>query len=178
MLPVEPSGPTFVARLIAQFRAAAVNDVLVVGRSTDTELRDAVDAAAARYIVNVDADRGQLSSLIAALDAIDASAVRGVIVVPVDIPLIGAATIATVRDAFIHGTSPVARATFQGRHGHPVVFGSAVFEELRRADPNTGAKMVVHAHATDILDVEVDDPAVLKDVDTVADYRELFGREP
>jgi molybdenum cofactor cytidylyltransferase len=178
LLPIEPSGPTFVSRLITQFRAANVHDVLVVGRPTDTRLREVVNAAGARYIVNADADRGQLSSLVAALDGIDARAVRGVIVVPVDIPLIEAATIAEVRDAFIRGTSPVARATYQGRHGHPVVFGSAVFEELRCADPNTGAKMVVHAHASDILNVEVNDPAVLRDVDTLADYRELFGRDP
>lgn len=178
LLPVEPAGPTFAARLISRFRAAAVEEVLVVGRPNDAPLRDVVEAAAARFIVNADADRGQLSSLVAALDAIDARAVRGVIVMPVDIPLIEAATIATIRDAFLHGACPIARATHHGRHGHPVIFGSAVFQELRRADPNTGAKKVVHAHAREVLDVEVDDPAVLRDVDTVQDYRELFGRDP
>ena len=72
----------------------------------------------------------------------------------------------------------MARVTHRGRHGHPVVFGSAVFEELRRADLNSGAKAVVHAHALDILNVEVDDSGVLRDVDTPRDYRELFGRDP
>jgi molybdenum cofactor cytidylyltransferase len=178
LLPVDQGGPPFVSRLVNLFRTAGVSEVLVVGRDNDAALREVVHGVSARFVVNADADRGQLSSLVAALDAIDALSVQGVIVMPVDIPLIQAATIASVRDAFLRGTSPIARATYQGRHGHPVVFGSAVFEELRRADPNAGAKTVVHAHADEILNVEVEDSAVLQDVDTPRDYRELFGRDP
>jgi molybdenum cofactor cytidylyltransferase len=178
LLPVDQGGPPFVSRLVNLFRTAGVSEVLVVGRDNDAALREVVHGVSARFVVNADADRGQLSSLVAALDVIDARSVQGVIVMPVDIPLIQAATIASVRDAFLRGTSPIARATYQGRHGHPVVFGSAVFEELRRADPNAGAKTVVHAHADEILNVEVEDRAVLQDVDTPRDYRELFGRDP
>jgi molybdenum cofactor cytidylyltransferase len=177
LLPVEPGGPTFVARLIGVFHEAGIDEVLVVGRPADTPLRDAVTAAAGRFIVNADADRGQLSSLLVALDAIDA-AVQGVIVMPVDIPLIRASTIAAVRSAFVRSSSPIARARHDGRHGHPVIFGSAVFDELRRADPNSGAKAVVHAHHAEVINVDVDDAAVLRDVDTPRDYRELFGRDP
>jgi molybdenum cofactor cytidylyltransferase len=178
LLPVEPGGPPFVVRLINVFQAAGIGDVLVVGRPDDAPLREVVTTARARFIVNADADRGQLSSLLAALDVIDGRTVRGVIVMPVDIPLIQASTIAAVRDAFVRGTLPIARAAHGGRHGHPVIFGSALFDELRRADLNAGAKAVVHAHASEILNVDVDDPAVLRDVDTPADYRELFGRDP
>jgi molybdenum cofactor cytidylyltransferase len=178
LLPVEPSGPTFVARLIAVFRAASVEDVVVVGREGDVRLEAASLAAGARFLANVDPDRGQLSSLVTAIDALDRPDVRGVIVMPVDIPMIEPGTIATVRDRFVAGRSPIARATFRGRHGHPVVFGSAVFDELRRADPAAGAKAVVHAHAAEVLNVEVNDAAVLRDVDTLPEYRELFGRDP
>jgi molybdenum cofactor cytidylyltransferase len=178
LLPVDEGGLPFVSRLVNLFRTAGVSEILVVGRDNDAALRQMVLAVSARFVVNADADRGQLSSLVAALDAIETRSVRGLIVMPVDIPLIQSATIASVRDAFLRGTFPIARATHQGRHGHPVIFGSAVFEELRHADPNAGAKAVVHAHAHEILNVEVDDAAVLRDVDTPRDYRELFGRDP
>jgi molybdenum cofactor cytidylyltransferase len=55
-----------------------------------------------------------------------------------------------------------------------VVFGRAVFDALRRADPATGAKAVVRAHP--VLDVEVDDPGVLLDIDTPEDYQALRNR--
>jgi CTP:molybdopterin cytidylyltransferase MocA len=178
LLPADSSGITFIARLVESFRAAGVREVLVVGRPEDLQLREAVHAAAAQFVVNADADRGQLSSLIAGINAADSPDVDAVVAMPVDIPLVRPDTIATVLAAFARGPAIVARATHQGRHGHPVIFGRGVFDELRRADPNTGAKAVVHAHASDVLDVEVDDPAVLRDIDTVRDYRELFGRDP
>jgi CTP:molybdopterin cytidylyltransferase MocA len=178
LLPVDPTGLTFIARLITAFRDAGVHDVLVVGRPEDLPLREAVNAAAARFVPNADADRGQLSSVVVGIDAADSPRVDAVVVMPVDIPLVRAETIAAVLAAFIRARAPIARASHHGRHGHPVVFGRSVFDELRRADPNTGAKAVVHAHAREVLDVEVEDAAVLKDVDTVGDYQELFGRDP
>jgi molybdenum cofactor cytidylyltransferase len=68
--------------------------------------------------------------------------------------------------------APILRATHEGRHGHPVVFRRAVFAALRAADPAAGAKPVVRALAVE--DVEVDDPGVLRDVDTPQDYDRLL----
>ena len=109
LLPVDQGGSPFVSRLVNLFRTAGVSQVFVVGRDNDAALREVVHALSARFVVNADADRGQLSSLVAALDAIDARSVQGMIVMPVDIPLIQSATIASVRDAFLRGTSPIAR---------------------------------------------------------------------
>jgi molybdenum cofactor cytidylyltransferase len=94
---------------------------------------------------------------------------------PVDMPLVTSGTIRQVITAFLTQRPPVARAVYRGRHGHPVVFSPRVFDDLRRADSRIGAKQVVHAHADAVVDVEVDDAAVLRDVDTPDDYRQLFA---
>jgi molybdenum cofactor cytidylyltransferase len=89
--------------------------------------------------------------------------------------------VAALLHAFNTSSAPVVRAVHRGRHGHPVIFSRKVFGELRRADPATGAKSVVNAHGTDLLNVEVDEETVLMDVDTPEDYARLFGdhhREP
>ena len=39
------------------------------------------------------------------------------------------------------------RAVHNGRHGHPVIFARAVFQELRHADQSVGARAVVRAYA-------------------------------
>jgi CTP:molybdopterin cytidylyltransferase MocA len=36
---------------------------------------------------------------------------------------------------------------------------------------------VVHAHEKDLVEVEVDDPGILTDIDTPQAYRKAFGRE-
>lgn len=174
LLPIGQAGDTFVAHLIATFRDADTDDVVVVIRPGDTPLRAAVERCAARVAQNPDADRGQLSSLIAGLDAVDRPGVRGILVMPVDIPLVRAQTITAVKAAFVRSSAPIVRAVHRGQHGHPVIFARRVFDELRRADPHTGARAVVHAHAHDLLNVEVDDPGILRDVDTPEDYERLL----
>jgi CTP:molybdopterin cytidylyltransferase MocA len=53
-------------------------------------------------------------------------------------------------------------------HGHPVYFSRDVWRELATVEAG-GARAVVHQHAGEVLDIRVDDPGVLRDVDTLAD---------
>jgi molybdenum cofactor cytidylyltransferase len=149
-----------------------VADVIVVARPDDQELATEVATLGerVRVVTNPHAERGQLSSLLAGLDAADHPGVRGVLVTPVDAPFVRETTIATLLSAFASRNVPIVRATFHGRHGHPVIFGRAVFDALRRADPCLGAKAVVQAHAHEPLDVDVDDEGVLHDIDGPDDY--------
>jgi CTP:molybdopterin cytidylyltransferase MocA len=123
-------------------------------------------------VVNPEPSRGQLSSLIAGLDAIDRPENGGAIVLLVDMPLVSASAIRRVIAAAQSSSAPIVRAVHAGRHGHPVVFKRETFEALRRADPAVGAKAVVHA--MQVEDVEIAERGVVEDVDTPEDYRRLF----
>lgn len=175
LLPCGDSGPTFVAGVLLALREGGVEDAIVVGRAGDESLRREVETHGGRFVENPRPDDGQLSSLLAGLNVADRPGVRGVIVTPVDVPMIASRTVAALLDAFNTAPAPVVRAVHRGRHGHPVIFSRTVFGDLRRADPSVGARGVVHAHASAVIDVEVDDPAVLVDVDTPEDYARLFG---
>jgi molybdenum cofactor cytidylyltransferase len=169
---------TFVARLLSTLRATGIPAV-VVGRDDDHLLRAEIDRAGATYVANPDADTGgQLSSLLAGLAAVDRADLGGVMMVPVDAPLVTPATIVSLVNAFVRTGGPIVRPRHRGRHGHPVIFSRAMFDDLRAANPTEGAKTVLRAHAAAIVNVEVDDPAVLADLDTPEAYREAFGRDP
>jgi molybdenum cofactor cytidylyltransferase len=167
-------GESFVSRLVDAFRRGGAEDVLVVARTGDDALAAEVLRCDARVIENPDADRGQLSSIVVGVNAADRPGVAGVFVMPVDIPLVRPDTIAHLRAAFIAGDAPIARASYRGRNGHPVIFGRRVFDDLRRADPSIGAKAVMHAHADAIMNVDVDDEMTLRDIDTPDDYDSLI----
>jgi molybdenum cofactor cytidylyltransferase len=175
LLPCGDSGLTFVASVLLALREGGVDDAIVVGRAGDEALRLEVETHGGRFVENPRPDDGQLSSLLAGLNVADRPGVRGVIVTPVDVPKIASRTVAALLDAFNTAPAPVVRAVHRGRHGHPVIFSRTVFGDLRRADPSVGARAVVHAHASAVIDVEVDNPAVLVDVDTPEDYERLFG---
>jgi CTP:molybdopterin cytidylyltransferase MocA len=177
LLPAGPNGPTFVRHLADALRSGGITDVLIVGRPEDAALRAEVATLGddVRFIENHEADDGQISSIVAAVNVVDRPGVQGLLAVPVDQPLVTSATVSALLEGYAHARPPIARATFGGRHGHPVVFGPAVFGELRRADRHVGARMVVHAHADAILDVDVPDEGVVTDVDDPEEYARVFG---
>ena len=63
------------------------------------------------------------------------------------------------------------------RHGHPVLIDRRLFDAIRQADPEQGAKPVIRAHASAAGDVEVDDEGAFLDVDTPEEYAALTRAE-
>jgi CTP:molybdopterin cytidylyltransferase MocA len=49
-----------------------------------------------------------------------------------------------------------------------------LFGEPRSADPSTGAKPVVHAHAAEEVKVDVADDGAVTDIDTPEDYERFI----
>lgn len=177
LLPAGPNGPTFVGTLTGALRAGGITDLLIIGRPEDSLLRAETDTLGTdvRYVANHRAADGQIASIIAAVNAVDHPGVIGLLIVPVDLPLVSGVTVATLLDAFLLQRPLIARVAHRGRRGHPVVFAAALFDELRHADPDVGARVVLRRHLESILDVEVDDEGAFTDVDTPEDYLRLFG---
>jgi molybdenum cofactor cytidylyltransferase len=170
---------TFVAHAIRESRTAGLSPVLVVGRDEDHDLRHAVSIEEAGFVVNPQPDRGQLSSLLAALDVVSHDpAVSAVMVLPVDVPMVSESVLRQVLRRAADDRCAIARAVHLGRHGHPVLFKREVFNDLRSADPDIGARAVVNADPRRVIDVEVGESSLVADVDTPEDYAQLFGRRP
>jgi CTP:molybdopterin cytidylyltransferase MocA len=132
-------------------------------------------------IVNPSPDEGQLSSLQLGLRAaavFDPNS-EAALVLPVDVPLVSAATVRALAERWRESRAPVVRPVSRdGRHGHPVIFSAALFGILLCADPSVGAKAIVHAHVSAVGDVLTDDEGAFLDIDTVEDYTRAFGRPP
>jgi molybdenum cofactor cytidylyltransferase len=164
-------GRTFVRRILDTLHDGGIDDIAVVLRPQHSEAAAEAAEGAGRVVFNPRADEGQLSSLIAGLDAVDIPGVDSVLLTLVDVPLIQASTVRALVARAATSSAPVLRATFRGGHGHPVVFKREVFAALRAADPSAGAKAVLRA--VPVEDVEVDDPFVVRDVDTPEEYERL-----
>lgn len=177
LLPHTDGRTTFVAYVIRTSRAAGLERIIVVARPGDEELKEEVGREGALLVVNAEPDRGQLSSLLVGLEAAEREYhAESIVVMPVDVPLITAGGLQILLERAASDAAPILRAAAAGRHGHPVIFKRAVFEELRAADPELGAKAVVRADPGRVRDVEVGDPGVTEDVDTPDDYHRAFGR--
>jgi CTP:molybdopterin cytidylyltransferase MocA len=164
LLPLE--GRTFLETLCDRLSEAGVDPLVVVLGATAQEIRNAVSLPKARFVVNPDPARGQLSSILCGLETVSEDGLDGVFLAPVDTPRVRTATLRRLIDAL--GRSPLVVPTFGGRRGHPALFAASLFEAIRHAPADQGARHVVHTQ-TDRLELDCGDPAVLEDFDTPED---------
>lgn len=174
----DAEGRPFVARIVGTLADAGVPTIVVVTGSRHDAIAAALAEAALPVrpvlVRNPDPARGQLSSIWVGLDEAMAPDLGAVLMTLVDVPLTRVETVRRIVDAWRSTGAPIVRPAVGERHGHPVLFDRAVFEELRQAPLDQGAKAVLRAHADLILDVQVDDPGSVQDVDTPEEYRTLL----
>ena len=176
LLPIGSAGETFLDRVTRTLLDAGIEDVIVVVGADAVAIRaGARPRTGVRIVDNPDYQEGQLTSLLTGLRAIDASHATAALMTLIDVPLVSAATVRTLLAAQREHDAPVVRPVSNGRHGHPVIFGRALFQELHNANPQYGAKPVVRAHAAQMIEVPIDDEGAFADIDTREDYERIIG---
>ena len=157
-------GDTVLVRTLRNAIASEMSVVLVISESLIAEARGLV---APEDMVVVDS-RTQtvwgMGDSIAAGVSIHASA-TGWLVLPADMPLVKPSSLRAVADAL--DQQPIAFAQYRGRRGHPVGFGAELFSELVMLKGDEGARRLLARYPT--AAVELDDPGVLFDIDTIDD---------
>ncbi|WP_341781186.1 nucleotidyltransferase family protein [Ectopseudomonas mendocina] len=71
------------------------------------------------------------------------------------------------------GTDKIVLPGYQGTHGHPVLFGRDFWPQLAALHGDAGARPVIQQNAGAVSIVELDDPGVLQDIDTLADLNQF-----
>lgn len=130
-------------------------------------------AGALTLVTCADYATGQAASLRCGLAALPAET-SAVLVLLVDQPLITPALIERLFAAFADTPNALAVVPrYQGRRGNPVLLAAALFSELHALTGDRGARDLLQQHAKRVCWLELDDPAVLSDLDTPDDYRRL-----
>jgi CTP:molybdopterin cytidylyltransferase MocA len=143
--------------------------VCVVVAEGERSLADEAEAAGATVLLNPAPGEGPITSLRIALATLGDS-VAGFAYLPVDHPMVRADTVAKLLAAARAANAPLTVPTYQGKRGHPALFGRALFADLVDPALQGGARTVVHRHLPEALLVEVDDVGVLTDIDTPEAY--------
>jgi molybdenum cofactor cytidylyltransferase len=172
-------GDTFLSRIVRTFHDAGVGDVvIVVGHDAHTIMAGpSLAGTGVRFVINPNYESGQLSSMVAGLDAVDVPGVPAALVTLVDVPLVAASTVRAVLERYDTTQAPVVRPTRGAEHGHPVLLSRSLFDPLRRADPQTGAKLVVRGHASLEGDIAIDDDGAFLDIDTMDVYERVLAAQ-
>jgi len=174
-LPLD-DGDTFLSRIVRTFLSAGVDDVVVVvGHDADAIVNSITEKGLrARFVLNLDYDRGQLSSIVTGLSVVDRPGVTAALITLVDVPLVSADTVRAVLERYRQTHAAIVRPTSGARHGHPLLVDRSLFDALRAADDAAGAKPIVRGHASAAGDIDIDDEGAFTDIDTEEEYRRVI----
>jgi len=160
-------GDSVLVRTLRNAIASEMSVVLVISDALVSEARGLV-APEDMVVVDTRSFQSQtgwgMGDSIAAGVSQHASA-TGWLVLPADMPLVTPGSLRAVADAL--DQQPIAFAQHRGRRGHPVGFAAELFSELVMLKGDEGARRLLARYPT--AAVELDDPGVLFDIDTVDD---------
>jgi CTP:molybdopterin cytidylyltransferase MocA len=171
---------TFLMSILATAREVGLHEaIVVVGPPFGDVVAPHARAQGARVVVNPHPERGMASSVALGFAAVARSVVDGTAVDssaigdcdaawlwPVDHPDVEPRTLRTLIAAL--GTHAAARPVYGDRRGHPPLVSRVLFGALAECANVDGGARTVLAGA-DTLDVPVDDPGSVRDIDTALD---------
>jgi len=133
-----------------------------------------VNLALDEIVINEQWEKGQLSSIHAALRSLPAET-DGIILLLIDHPLISEVLVGELVDSFYTSGKSIVLPVYEGRRGHPVIFSSSLYQELMNAPLETGARSVVWAHAADVQVVQTNEEGCVLDLNDPDTLRKALG---
>ncbi len=168
--------PVISATLSAIESAGAMNTVVVTGDARE-KIEACTKGLAVDVVHNKDFKSGMGSSIAEGISAIRPES-DYVFICLADMPFVQPATLkALMATAKTQNSSAIIVPTFNGKRGHPVLWDSKFIPELSRLSGDVGGRNVMYHHREKIIEVPVQDPGILIDLDT-PEMLAQFGVKP
>jgi molybdenum cofactor cytidylyltransferase len=161
-------GRTFLENILDAIARSSINNTIVVVGHHRQEIASSVEIP--NLIFNPDYEQGMITSFQTGIRALPPDS-AGALLFLVDHPLVETETINSLVANF--AANRIIIPVFNGRRGHPVLFAVEILQEILALPPSQGANIVVRKDPRRILEVAVDAPGILVDVDTPEDFEKL-----
>jgi CTP:molybdopterin cytidylyltransferase MocA len=152
---------TFLEHLIEVTRHPRIGVTRVVLGAGAEVIRTMAKLDSSVVVLNSQWEQGQLSSICAGLRSLEEIETDGIVLCPVDHPLVSARLVSDLVERFYEENKAIVLPTYNGRRGHPAIFAKALYPELLAAPADKGARVVVWTHAGDVLEVPTDEEGVV-----------------
>jgi len=158
-------GEPMLGRTIRSLLEGGVDHVVVVaGPGVSVAAVTALQDPRVTLVVNPDPSRGMFSSIQTGVAAAEG---EPILVLPGDMPFVRGGTVAALLTAARLGD--VISPRYRGQRGHPIALPARLRSEIMKADPTSNLSAVLQAADEDRVELDVDDPGILRDVDTTKD---------
>ncbi len=168
LLPVR--GEPAVRHCLHRMLNGGIDPIVVVLGANRQKIRPVVHDLPVEIAVNADPNSHMSGSVSAGLACLPSS-VTGIMVALCDHPLVSAAAYQLLNEYHHLDPDSILVPEYRGRGGHPTVFPRDL---SRVADYGVPLNRVVHENNDRVRRIALDDPGIVQDMDTPADYRRLL----
>ena len=166
-------GRPLLQHVIDAARSSILEHVTLVLGNAHAEILPRIDARGLDVVLNPDFASGQSTSVRAGLaHGPDAD---GVMFLLGDQPLVDAPLIDLLVTRFLAALPPALVPVHEGRPGNPAIIGREMMRDAQRLTGDVGARHLLRDNARHVRQIEIGDPAVFRDVDTMDDYLTLLA---
>lgn len=166
---------TIIREVVQSVLASGVDGVTVaLGHFADT-VREALDGAEVRYVVNPHPDQGMLSSVKCGVRATPPD-VDAFLIVLGDQPEISPDTIRALVRAAESNERLLLIPHVGGKRGHPVLFRASARDSILALPNDSGLTAWRESHSDEVGVVTIAASEVLRDIDTPDEYEEALRR--
>ena len=156
-------GKSLVRHVAEAALSAGLAGVIVVTGHDDTALRAELAGLPLTFIVNEDYASGMGSSLRVGF-AVRPATWKAAVILLGDMPLVDAALIGQVADAYTDEAAAVV-PTYEGVRGNPVLLSARLAPEIAHLSGDMGARQILRGRS-DVRDMPVTSAAARLDIDT------------
>jgi molybdenum cofactor cytidylyltransferase len=168
---------TFIQHIVDILSRHNIVQIHVVLGAHAEEIKPTLSDMPVAVVTNAQWQNGQLSSLIKGLETINEQQTDGLLVWPVDHPLVPGVVIDELIEVFENNPGRIVIPKFEGRRGHPVIFPKSLFNDLRSAPADEGARAIIHRNEELVYELNTKEKEVLVNIDTPEDYhRYIVGK--
>jgi molybdenum cofactor cytidylyltransferase len=161
---------TILETVIDHITQSAVDETLVVLGAQHKDIEKVIKDLPVKSVYNPKFKEGMLSSAQRGFVSLPEEA-EAVLVFLGDQPKIPSSVIDQVIRAYQSTDKGIVVPVYDLKRGHPVLISTKYREEVVNLNPEIGLRELVHNHPEDILELEIESPSILEDIDTPDDYK-------
>ncbi len=171
LLPID--GKPAIERIVDIF-CQSLDDVVVVLGHRAAEVKAVLASFPIQFQLNSAYRQGMLSSVQCGIRA--ASQADAYVLGLGDQPGVGLGVIEELQRQAWRVSQGILIPCWDGKRGHPILIKDRYEQKILSLPLDQGLNTITRGHPTDTLEIPFEDPEIIEDMDTPADYRRLLAR--
>jgi len=174
LLPID--GQPMVRRVAQTVCQAGLAQVVAVVGAEGERVARALAGLDLEIVHNQAWARGMSTSVRAGMEALRPE-IEAALLVLADQPGLTLEALQALVEAYRATRAPMVAPYYRGRRGNPVLFARSLFADLGQVEGDQGGRALLVRHEQEVVRVDLDDAAILLDVDTRQDYEGLCSEK-